>query len=244
MTGWHSFTTLEHDRGNILVGLTEKSVASASQSESSKNATTSTAPSRSAAAPSLLEEYVIRQNATNALYWSNPERAEENLETRWPPLRIKPRADYFETRNTLLISPSLVSFLSAMLIGLDPLVVPVLGSDVVRALLSVVASSQQTSDVGTTGQQGSAVHSASMIRRREEATRCLAEQYANLTGDRKAPARSRDLFFDTAVVEPLFELYRTYLAKYPELRDGPNIAELPWQKLFGTVLRELRGGSL
>ncbi|XP_049271260.1 uncharacterized protein LOC119391490 [Rhipicephalus sanguineus] len=196
-------------------------------SQSSKNANAGSASSKSAAAPSLLEEYVVRQNATNALYWSNPERAEENLETRWPPFRVKPPADYFETRNTLLISPSLVSFLSAMLIGLDPLVVPALGSDVVRALLSVVVSSQQSSDIGTTGQQSSAGHIASMSRHREEATRCLSEQYANLTGDRKALARSRDLFFDSAVVEPLFELYRTYLAKYPELRDGPNIAELP-----------------
>ncbi|KAH7956984.1 hypothetical protein HPB52_014034 [Rhipicephalus sanguineus] len=196
-------------------------------SESSKNTTTSNTSSMLTAVPTLLEEYVIRQNTTNALYWSNPERAEENLETRWPPLRVKPRADYFETRNTLFISPSLVSFLSAMLIGLDPLVVPVLGSDVVRALLSVVVSSQQLSDVATTGQQGSAVQAASMSRRREEATRCLSEQYTNLTGDRKSPARSRDFFFNSAVVEPLFELYRTYLAKYPELRDGPNIAELP-----------------
>ncbi|KAL3214032.1 hypothetical protein MRX96_035061 [Rhipicephalus microplus] len=82
-----------------------------------------------------------------------------------------------------------------MLIGLDPLVVPVVGSDVVHALLSVVVGSLQSSDVGTTSQQGSAVHSVSMSRHREEATRCLAEQ--------------------------------TYLAKYPELRDGPNIVELP-----------------
>ncbi|XP_075744226.1 membrane metallo-endopeptidase-like 1 [Rhipicephalus microplus] len=165
--------------------------------------------------------------ARGSARWSDPERAEENLETRWPPLRVSPRADYFETRNTLLISPSLVSFLSAMLIGLDPLVVPVVGSDVVRALLSVVVGSQQSLDVGKTGQQGSAGHSVSLSRHREEATHCLAEQYANLTGDRKASARSSDLFVDTAVVEPLFELYRTNLAKYPELRDGPNIVELP-----------------
>ncbi|XP_075744222.1 neprilysin-like [Rhipicephalus microplus] len=211
----------------ITAGLSLAKARDSARSESSKNTTTSSVSSSSRAAPSLLEEYVIRQNATNALYWSHPDRAEENLETRWPPLRVRPRADYFEARNTLLISPSLVSFLSAMLIGLDPLVVPVLGSDVVRALLSVVVGSQQSSDAGTTGQQGSAVHSVSMSRHREEATHCLAEQYANLTGDRKASARSSDLFVDTAVVEPLFELYRTYLAKYSELRDGPNIVELP-----------------
>nr|XP_054925001.1 uncharacterized protein LOC129383989 [Dermacentor andersoni] len=63
---------------------------------------------------------------------------------------------------------------------------------------------------------------------RENATRCLAELYANLTGYRQTgPGLPDELFFDAAAVEPLFKLYRAYLAEYPELRDGPNIPELP-----------------
>lgn len=194
---------------------------------------TTTFSSRSASKATLLEEYVLQQRATNELYWNNPERAEDNLETRWPSLRVKPRADYFETRNTLLISPSLVSFLSAMMVGLDPLVVPVLGADVVRALLNAVVSSQRLGDAGATGPKATAELTHHVTRSREDATRCLAEQYANLTGDRKAWPRLRDeLFFDSAVVEPLFDLYRVYLAKYPELRDGPNIPELPGKNSF------------
>ncbi|KAL3226466.1 hypothetical protein MRX96_024932 [Rhipicephalus microplus] len=122
---------LSHFYGEAIAGVTVGlSLAKACGSvtrESSKNATTSTR-ARSTTAPSLLEEYIIRQNATNALYWSNPD---------------------------------LVSFLFAMLIGLDTLVVPVLGSDVVRALLNAVMSSHQSSNVGTIGQHGSAMHSAS-----------------------------------------------------------------------------------
>ncbi|KAK8771873.1 hypothetical protein V5799_024883 [Amblyomma americanum] len=56
--------------------------------------------------PTLLQEYVLQQTETNDLYWSNLDRAEENLENRWPPLHVEPRADYFEARNTLLISPA------------------------------------------------------------------------------------------------------------------------------------------
>ncbi|KAH8039791.1 hypothetical protein HPB51_008793 [Rhipicephalus microplus] len=128
----------------------------------------------------------VSRDTSERTSYNNPERAEDNLEARWPQLRVKPRADYFEMRNTLLISPSLVSFLFAMLIGLDPLVVPVLGSDVVRALLNAVVSSHQSSNVGTIGEHGSAMHSASLSRRREEATCRLLEQYAKLTADRKA----------------------------------------------------------
>ncbi|XP_050028894.1 uncharacterized protein [Dermacentor andersoni] len=221
------FTTLEHDhRSFVSDSLGTLSGASASQSEILDSATTFS--SRSAARGTLLEEYLHQQRATNELYWNDPGRVEDNLETRWPSLRVKPRADYFEPRNTLLISPSLVSFLSAMMVGLDPLVVPVLGTDVVRALLNVVVASQRSEGAGETGSRAAAQLARHVTRRREDAMRCLAEQYANVTGDRRAWPRLRDeLFFDSAVVEPLFELYRVYLAKYPELRDGPNIPELP-----------------
>ncbi|XP_075526610.1 neprilysin-1-like [Dermacentor variabilis] len=187
-----------------------------------------TASSRSPDRPTFLQEYIAQQKETSDLYWNNPHRPEENLETRWPALRVKPRVDYFEARNALLVSPSLVSFLSAMLVGLDPLLVPVVGSDVVRALLSVVASSQRWGLDAASDPQDSAEEARSMPRHRENATRCLAELYANLTGYRQAgPRLPGELFFDAAAVEPLFELYRAYLAKYPELRDGPNIPELP-----------------
>ncbi|KAH8041472.1 hypothetical protein HPB51_015834 [Rhipicephalus microplus] len=206
------------------------------RAKGSKNTTTSSVSSRSRAAPSLLEEYVIRQNATNALYWSDPERAEENLEdavasaARQATGRLLRDAKH----SAHIPQPGFPSYPRCSLASTLWLY-PSWDPTSFAALLSVVVGSQQSSDVGTTSQQDSAVHSVSMSRHREEATRCLAEQYANLTGDRKASARSSDLFVDTAVVEPLFELYRTNLAKgeenpltrYPELRDGPNIVELP-----------------
>ncbi|KAK8778623.1 hypothetical protein V5799_020034, partial [Amblyomma americanum] len=193
----------------------------------SGNAATFT--STTVAKPTLLQEYVLQQTENNDLYWNNLDRTEENLENRWQPLHVEPRVDYFEARNTLLISRSLVSFLSSLLVGLDPLVVPVLGSDVVRGLLSLVASSRRLPRVDNVSASLPEIGGIrTLARRRENATRCFQGQYANLTGDRQRwTSVPEQLFFDSAVVEPLFALNRSYLEKYPELRDGPDIPELP-----------------
>ncbi|KAK8777220.1 hypothetical protein V5799_029435, partial [Amblyomma americanum] len=168
------------------------------------------------AKPTLLQEYVPQQTETNDLYWNYLERAEENLETRWLQLHVEPRADYFEARNTLLISPSLVSFLSAMLASVDPLLVPVLGLDIFRGLLSVVTSSRRSPAAGSNASASwqEARAGGMFPGGRENATRCLEGHYVNLTGDRQLwPRLSDQLFFESAVVEPLFTVYKSYLEK-------------------------------
>lgn len=176
----------------------------------------------------LLREYVSQHWETNALYWNNLNRPEENLEARWPPLQLKPRTDYFEARNTLLISPSLVSILSGLLVGLDPLVVPMLGLDVLRGLLNVLLSSQRPAGKGGVSRRGLHTGGRAPIKQRENLLRCLGDQYANLTGLQEVqPHVSAELFADSAVVDPLFAIYRSYLDRYPDTRDGPNIPELP-----------------
>lgn len=196
------------------------------------NASEQTAPFSAFGGPqaTFLRECVSQHWETNALYWNSLDRPEENLEARWPPLHLKPRTDYFEARNTLLVSPSLVSILSGLLVGIDPLVVPMLGSDVLRGLLSVLLSSQRSAPAAGRGTSRRDLHvgGRAPTKRRESVMRCLRDQYANVTGLQKVePHVPAELFVDSAIVDPLFALYRDYLEKYPDTRDGPNIPELP-----------------
>ncbi|XP_077495482.1 uncharacterized protein LOC144106513 [Amblyomma americanum] len=215
--------------GSLNARLRDWTTVRQSRENTNHSGNVATFTSTTGAKPTLLQEYVLQQTETNNLYWGNLNRTEENLETRWPPMHVEPRVDYFEARNTLLISPSLVSFLSSLLVGLDPLVLPVLGSDVVGGLLSVVASSRRLPGVDNVSARLPEIGGIrTLAKRRENATRCFQAQYANLTGDRQRwTSVPEQLFFESAVVEPLFALYRSYLEKYPELRDGPNIPELP-----------------
>lgn len=172
----------------------------------------------------LLQEYIAQQTENNLLYWDVTNELEHNLEARWPLLPLQPRADYFEARNTLLLSPSLVSFLRGLAVRFDPLVIPILGSHVLRGLLSVLISSQSSSSAASK-RDGNTDRT---FTKRHNMTQCLSDKYDVLMGDRARKASMpMSLFLDTAVLDPLLMVYKTNLERSPGLTEGLNIPELP-----------------
>ncbi|CAN7995297.1 unnamed protein product, partial [Ixodes pacificus] len=171
----------------------------------------------------LLQEYVAQQIETRRLYWSASQGPETNLEARWPELSTEPRAEYLPSRNTLLLAPSLVSFLTGLAVRFDPLVIPILGSQVFRGLLNVLLKSQLFSASSRRERP-----TDRLLSKRQNLTRCLAEQYGAIVNERvNETLVPEDALIDTALVEPLLLLYKRYLGSYPKLKDQLNIPELP-----------------
>ncbi|CAN8023477.1 unnamed protein product, partial [Ixodes persulcatus] len=171
----------------------------------------------------LLQEYVAQQIETRRLYWSASQDPETNLEARWPELSTEPRAEYLPSRNTLLLAPSLVSFLTGLAVRFDPLVIPILGSQVLRGLLNVLLKSQLFSASSRRERP-----TDRLLSKRQNLTRCLAEQYGAIVPERvNETSVPEDVLIDTALMEPLLLLYKRYLGSYPKLKDQLNIPELP-----------------
>ncbi|XP_064490383.1 uncharacterized protein LOC135401748 [Ornithodoros turicata] len=168
----------------------------------------------------LLEEYLAQQNETRRLYWQLNADPERNLEARWPELTVIPTWNYFEARNILLLSPGLLGFLNTVSATFDPLVIPIIGPYVLGGLMSIIKSSLL--DVPSKKEK----RSQKVIEKRGEIFKCLLGQYGAITkrNDTDVP---EEVFLDSAVTEPLLQVYKAYLEKSHSVSKDMNIPELP-----------------
>ncbi|CAN7945888.1 unnamed protein product, partial [Ixodes hexagonus] len=174
----------------------------------------------------LLQEYVAQQIETSSLYWNVSQSSEANLEVRWPRLSVEPRAEYLASRNTLLLAPSLVSFLTGPAVRFEPLVIPLLGSQVLRGLLNVLLKSLKRQLVLSSSKQER--QTDSLLSKRQNLTECLSRHYSAIVAEPVSKTFvPDDALIDAALVEPLLMLYKGYLDRYPALKDQLNIPELP-----------------
>lgn len=173
----------------------------------------------------LLEEYLAQQNETSSLYWRTSEDPEKNLEARWPELAFTPTWSYFEARNILLLSPSLLGFLNTVSSTFEPLVIPIIGPYVLGGLMTIVKSSLLAVPSKKEAQ------SERVVRKRGEIFNCLLSHYGTLTTDNETEV-PEELFVDTAVTGPLLDTYRAYLDKFPSMNKDVNIPELPGKDIM------------